>query len=481
MKRILFSAGTIAVLAAALVGGTGAFFSDTESSTGNTFAAGVIDLTIDNESYYNGNKCAPDANDIDQDENLTEYLWQGLAAYPVPGTSCTTSFLPSDLDNGLLFFDFRDLKPDDEGEDTISIHGGTNDAYVCMDMTLTSNDDNSSNEPELDSGDVADVPGNSWDGELAQNLQMLWWADDGDNVLEVGENILSGGVKTILNLATTSPFSVALADATHNVWASTTPGALPGGETRYIAKAWCYGTLAAAPLPAGTGVSPSVATGVTCDGTGLGNGTQTDGLTLDVAFRAVQVRNNPGYLCAQGKPRFATITVNKVVVNDNGGNNATSSFTLFLDGTVNTNVTSGSSTLVAPGEYQVAELGAQGYEATFSGDCDADGNITLADGDNKVCTITNDDLRAAVTLIKNVVGGVATPQQFSMRVNGTIVPSGNSRQVNSNTNVTITEDAFPGYTATGISGAGCPLNLGNIFQLNEGVSITCTITNTANP
>ena len=38
-------------------GATGAFFSDTETSQGNTFTAGAIDLLVDNESYYNGNRC----------------------------------------------------------------------------------------------------------------------------------------------------------------------------------------------------------------------------------------------------------------------------------------------------------------------------------------------------------------------------------------------------------------------------------------
>ena len=44
----------IAVVAIIAVGATGAFFSDTETSTGNTFAAGAIDLGVDNTSYYNG-------------------------------------------------------------------------------------------------------------------------------------------------------------------------------------------------------------------------------------------------------------------------------------------------------------------------------------------------------------------------------------------------------------------------------------------
>ena len=52
MKKILLSLGSIFFVAALLAGGTGAFLADEETSTGNTFASGVIDLTIDNESYY---------------------------------------------------------------------------------------------------------------------------------------------------------------------------------------------------------------------------------------------------------------------------------------------------------------------------------------------------------------------------------------------------------------------------------------------
>lgn len=113
MKKIIGSGALIAMIAGAVIGGTGAFFSDSETSTGNTFAAGLIDLKVDNESYYNGNVCA-DTNG----EEEGGFVWQGQATYPVPGTPCDTSFPPSDLDDGLLFFNFLDLKPDDEGEDT---------------------------------------------------------------------------------------------------------------------------------------------------------------------------------------------------------------------------------------------------------------------------------------------------------------------------------------------------------------------------
>src|SRR3989344_1789498 len=121
MRRIIISLVMIGGIGGALaIGTTGAFFNDRETSTGNTFAAGAVDLKIGNESYYNG------------------AVSEG-----------TTWLNPTDLVEGLLFFNFKDLKPDDEGEDTISIHVNDNDAYVCMDMTLTSNYDVSSTEPEL--------------------------------------------------------------------------------------------------------------------------------------------------------------------------------------------------------------------------------------------------------------------------------------------------------------------------------------------
>ena len=179
MIRTILSLGSILVAVAFVASGTVAFFSDTESSIDNTFAAGSLDLLIDNESYYNGNKC----EDVDETEEGEDWQWVGDADYPVPGTPCTTSFYPSNLDDGLLFFNFTDVKPDDEGEDTISIHT-QNDAWVCMDLTLTSDDDLSSTEPELGTGDDEEDEGNPFDGELGSGIQFFWWADDGDNVYD---------------------------------------------------------------------------------------------------------------------------------------------------------------------------------------------------------------------------------------------------------------------------------------------------------
>jgi len=57
-KRILLSLGTLIVTGAVVVGGTGAFFSDTETSTGNVFTAGEVDLKVNHtQQQYNGVDC----------------------------------------------------------------------------------------------------------------------------------------------------------------------------------------------------------------------------------------------------------------------------------------------------------------------------------------------------------------------------------------------------------------------------------------
>ncbi len=51
-KKILLSLSVIGVVAAIGIGGTVAYFSDTETSTGNTFSTGVIDISIDDQNPW---------------------------------------------------------------------------------------------------------------------------------------------------------------------------------------------------------------------------------------------------------------------------------------------------------------------------------------------------------------------------------------------------------------------------------------------
>ena len=451
MKKILLSTALILLVSGALVvGGTGAFFSDTEISTGNTFSAGAIDLKIDNTSYYNG------------------------------AVSTSTTWTLTDLTIE-KFFDFPDLKPGDRGEDTISLHVESNDAYLCANVKLTSNDDNGLTEPEA-LIDATDGPGL---GELASLVNFMWWADDGDNVLEEDENVITQG--PIGTLGLNGSTTIALADSETNIWTGQ-GGPVPGAQTHYIGKAWCFGALTPAALPQdGLGSTsprtPANSTGgMSCDGSLLDNVSQSDSLTADVSFSAVQARHNDHFVCKPDREKTAELTVVKMVTNDNGGNNQVSDFHLFVDdGFVSDEILSWATTTLPIGSYSVSETGVSGYVGTFSGDCDSDGTVTLNEGDAKTCYITNDDLPGNITLIKSVSSGGALPSTFKMRVDGILVPNTTSVAVTANSPHVITEDAKVGYHFVSITGTGCPagLGVGNPVTLDEGEALTCTITNVA--
>ncbi|MBI4709249.1 MAG: hypothetical protein HY764_03545 [Candidatus Portnoybacteria bacterium] len=269
-KKILISLSIIGAAAAIVIGGTTSFFSDTETSSGNTFTAGALDLGIDNHSYYNG-------------ELNPETTWR----------------VDYDLSDEPFrqFFNFTDLKPGDWGEDTIRLHVNYNDAWVCADVTLTSNDDNGINEPEGEDGDVTDGAGN---GELADHITFYWWADDGDNVFENDETLLPAGPIGALNVNETA--IVALADSIKNIWnPNQTGGPFPGDEVKFLAKAWCFGDATINPYTQDGGNQQSGPDDrpLVCSGVNEDNITQTDSLTMDIAFRAVQARNNPNFLCGQ--------------------------------------------------------------------------------------------------------------------------------------------------------------------------------------
>lgn len=66
MKKILVSLSIIGVVATIAIGGTIAYFSDTETSTGNTLTAGVLDMKIrdQDESYRDGVVATWTATDV---------------------------------------------------------------------------------------------------------------------------------------------------------------------------------------------------------------------------------------------------------------------------------------------------------------------------------------------------------------------------------------------------------------------------------
>jgi len=283
-KKILISLSIIGAVAAIAIGGTVAYFSDTETSTGNTFTAGSIDLKVDNHCYLNDKECV-----YVQDKG---YYWDGEV---MNGNECSCTWDLTDLD-GELFFNFSDLKPGDWGEDTVSLHVYNNDAWVCVTFDNLKSLDNTCTEPEGE--DECNTPGTGCcdePGELAGELNFVFWADVCDDTgLEAtpGDNIYQPSCDILLmqgpasDLVGQDPVTYTLADSQENNVGGT--GALVGGDTYYIGKLWCFGDLV------------SYENGnIDCDGSQVDNSSQTDSLTGDIIFYAEQARNNTNFVCSQ--------------------------------------------------------------------------------------------------------------------------------------------------------------------------------------
>src|SRR3989344_4407174 len=91
-KKILISLSVIGVVAAIAVGGTVAYFSDTETSTGNTFTAGAIDLTVDSTQHYNNAVCVNNVWELEAGQ-----AGQTVPQYPVIGSACEGTWSPANL------------------------------------------------------------------------------------------------------------------------------------------------------------------------------------------------------------------------------------------------------------------------------------------------------------------------------------------------------------------------------------------------
>ncbi len=83
---------------------------------------------------------------------------------------------------------------------------------------------------------------------------------------------------------------------------------------------------------------------------------------------------------------------------------------------------SGVAVPVNPGTYTADETLLSGYTFDgFTGDCDVNGDTTVALGETKTCTLTNNDQQAYITVVKVVTndnGGSAVPDDFLLTLDG---------------------------------------------------------------
>jgi hypothetical protein len=181
-----------------------------------------------------------------------------------------------------------------------------------------------------------------------------------------------------------------------------------------------------------------------------------------------------------------SITLVKDVQNNFNGDADENDFGLTIGGT---SVTSGETlTFPTPVDKTIDEVLLAGYEfVDITGDAkcptDLGGTVSLADGDNITCIITNRDIQPCITLVKNVINHPSglddkDPDDFNLTIDGNPVLSGIQTCVNSNTDIPIDETQIPGFEFVDITGdAKCPTELGGIVNLDEGENISCTITN----
>jgi len=238
MKKILLSLLTVSAVAAVAFFGTRAFFSDTETSTGNTFTAGAVDLKIDSKCSYNGASSAQ-CGTWDEKDLLSE-----------------------------KFFNFADTKPGDYGENTISLHVIDNPAHACLYIENMVDAENGINEPESAVDTTSDK------GELSSELHFFAWGDtNGDNVWNYEETPYFSNVK--------GPASDVLDGKVYRL-----PD-LPADETTFLGVYWCYGDLI---------VDPATKE-LLCNGSAVTNASQTDSLTANLRFYVEQARHNEGFEC----------------------------------------------------------------------------------------------------------------------------------------------------------------------------------------
>jgi len=139
MKKIIISLAVIGIVAAIAVGGTYAYFSDTETSTGNTFTAGTLDLKVNGEDVF------------------------------VP-------------------YSVSDLKPgDSRGTDTYTIkNNGSLPGRLSFKVTNVTTNENGVINPEAKAGDAEGIRidpdgysiAASGYGELLDQVYLVFWVDD---------------------------------------------------------------------------------------------------------------------------------------------------------------------------------------------------------------------------------------------------------------------------------------------------------------
>ncbi|MGH2690079.1 MAG: prealbumin-like fold domain-containing protein [Actinomycetota bacterium] len=220
-------------------------------------------------------------------------------------------------------------------------------------------------------------------------------------------------------------------------------------------------------------------TGLACTATGGGSGSQsqTDALRADITV----VGGGTVDCTFTNTRQQAYVNVVKHVVNDDGGTAVAGDFTISVndpgsDPSPVAGNEQGTLVPVDPGSYSVSESGtAPGYAVSYSGDCQS----SVAAGETKTCTVTNNDIRPTLTVVKHVVndnGGTASADDFTMTVDAAGAAPASSPGNEGGTAVSLAAGSY-NVTETGPDGYAGTFSAGCSGVIGVGESRTCTVTN----
>ena len=197
------------------------------------------------------------------------------------------------------------------------------------------------------------------------------------------------------------------------------------------------------------------------------------------------------------------LTLLKTVVNDNGGAQLDTAWTLAAEGpsdavTGREGDAAITDRLIEAGSYDLSESGPAGYMAgqwVCAGGSQQGATVDIGPGEDVTCTITNDDIPPTITLVKTVVnddGGTALSTAWTLSADGPLPeeaeavsgtsgsPEVTSRIIDAGT-FALAESGGPAGYAAGAWQCSAGVLDGASLTLEPGQNATCTIENDDQP
>jgi len=202
MRRILISLMTIALVGALIGGGVYAYFSDVETSTGNVFTAGTLNLNL------------TDASDDGTESETATWVFSDIAPGDTGGGGAGAGL-------------------------TVSNTGSLNGYLDLSSITVANAENYDATTDEAEAADDADTSDATGGGELGANLLVqIWLDDDNDGVVDVdgSNNLLEESIYPAAAIGAPNPGVTGVLDsiaATYDL-----DELLNAGNSTYIAILW---------------------------------------------------------------------------------------------------------------------------------------------------------------------------------------------------------------------------------------------------